>query len=196
MSTLGILLAPTANTQGENPMPRKTKTNLTLLPPASPPDNLADRLSYRIPKIRLCLVSETLSEQKRVRIQSPHDAVKFLDPLRHEPEEKFLSLHLNAKNEVIGLHEVSHGTLSSSLVHPREVFKAALLANSYAIIVCHNHPSGSALVPSKEDLQTTEQLLKAAQIIGVSLIDHLIVSPTGPPGEAYSIRENHPTLWN
>jgi DNA repair protein RadC len=84
-------------------------------------------------------------------------------------------LHLNTKFEVIGLHEVSHGTLSASLVHPREVFKAALVANSYAILVCHNHPSGAKLTPSKEDFETTKQLIAAGKVLGVSVLDHLIL---------------------
>jgi DNA repair protein RadC len=157
--------------------------------------SLADKLNYGLPKMRLCLVNETLGAQPRITIQSPQDAAKLLSPLKHAPEEHFVSLHLNAKNEVKGIHEVSHGTLSSSLVHPREVFKAALIANSYAILVCHNHPSGSSLAPSKEDLDTTKQLLKAGLLIGVAVVDHLIVSPNDDTDDVYSLRENHPNLW-
>jgi hypothetical protein len=73
-----------------------------------------------------------------------------------------------------------------------DVVKAALVANSYALVVCHNHPSGSHLYPSTEDIQTTRQLLRSAKILGVHLLDHLILSPTEP---AYSIRENYPELW-
>lgn len=109
-------------------------------------------------------------------------------------EEHFVSLHLNAKNEVIGLHEVSHGTLSASLVHPREVFKAALIANSYAILVCHNHPSGSQIMPSPEDIDTTRQLIEAGKFMGVNVIDHLIIGP-GSLEDWYSLREQHPELW-
>ena len=152
---------------------------------------LRRKMKYILPRIKLALVHEG-SRRKLYQIQSPFDAEQYLDPLRHAPEEHFVSLHLNAKNEVIGLHEVSHGTLAASLVHPREVFKAALVANSYALVVCHNHPSGSQLSPSHEDLQTTRQLLQSSRILGVHLLDHLILSPTQ---SAYSIRENHPDLW-
>ncbi len=153
---------------------------------------LSRRLSYRLPRIRLCLVHEGMSPEALIPIATPSDAEELLEPLRHVPEEHFVSLHLNAKNEVIGLHEVSHGTLASSLVHPREVFKAALVANSYAILVCHNHPSGSRVKPSPEDLSTTRQLLRAGKILGVNVIDHLIFSPNQ---SAYSLRENHPEIW-
>lgn len=158
--------------------------------------DLESRLSYQIPKIKLALVKERSRRKERVSIRAPHDVAKFLDPLKHASEEHFVSLHLNAKNEVIGLHEVSHGTLSSSLVHPREVFKAALLANSYAIVVCHNHPSGASITPSKEDIDTTKQLLQAGKILGVSVIDHLIVGPTHEEDAVYSVREHHAALWD
>jgi len=153
---------------------------------------LADRLSYQLPLIKLCLVHERLNKDNLYPIQSPGDAEGLLEPLRHAPEEHFVSLHLNAKHEIIGLHEVSHGTLAASLVHPREVFKAALVSNSYAILVCHNHPSGSEVAPSAEDLETTRQLLRAGKILGVNVLDHLIFSPNQ---SVYSLRENYPELW-
>ncbi len=156
--------------------------------------SLVDKLDYGIPKIRLCLVNEPAVVREPFAIQSPLDAGRLLSPLKLASEEHFVSLHLNAKNEVIGIHEVSHGTLSSSLVHPREVFKAAIMANSYAIIVCHNHPSGSSVSPSKEDVDTTRQLLKAGNLMGISVVDHLIVSPS-LDDDVYSLRENLPHLW-
>jgi DNA repair protein RadC len=88
--------------------------------------------------------------------------------------------------------EVSHGTISASLVSPREVFKAAILSNSFALLVAHNHPSGAQLSPSKEDLETTKQLLKAGKILGITVLDHVIVGGD----EIYSIRENHPRIWD
>jgi DNA repair protein RadC len=151
------------------------------------------QLKYRLPRIELFLVHEEAKE-RTVAIRTPKDAAQFLAPLKHAPEEHFISLHLNARNEVIGLHEVSHGTLSTSLVHPREVFKTALVANSFAIIVCHNHPSGAALSPSIEDMNTTRQLLDAGKILGINVIDHLILSPRKRE-HVYSIREHHPQLW-
>jgi DNA repair protein RadC len=153
---------------------------------------LVQNLRYRIPKLRLCLVQEQGVPYDEYVVRTPKDAQQLFDPLRHEPEEHFVSLHLNARHEVIGLHEVSHGTLSASLVHPREVFKAALLANTHSIVICHNHPSGSNLSASKEDLATTDQLLQAGKLLGINLLDHLIVSPIH---EAFSVRENHPELW-
>jgi DNA repair protein RadC len=149
---------------------------------------LYDHLEYNIPRLKLALVSEHKTERPWPKIKSALDAAKLLKPLQFAPEEHFVSLHLNAKFEVIGLHEVSHGTLSASLVHPREVFKAALVANSYAILVCHNHPSGSPLTPSKEDF--------------VTVLDHVILglrslrqATSGLASEVFSFREVHPELW-
>lgn len=155
---------------------------------------LANQLQYQLPTMRLCIVQEKSKSKLLYSIKSPEDAAKWLKPLRLASEEHFISLHLNAKNEVIGLHEVSHGTLSASLVHPREVFKAALLANSFAIIVCHNHPSGSVITASDEDIETTEQLLRAGKLLGVGVVDHLIIGPDIHES-TYSMRENHPKLW-
>lgn len=155
---------------------------------------LKGKLKYFLPKLKLCLVQEDGPKRRGelFAIRTPHDAVEFLEPLKLASEEHFVSLHLNARYEIIGLHEVSHGTVSSSLVHPREVFKAALLANSSALIVCHNHPSGSTLVPSPDDMKTTSQLVKGAAILGLTILDHLILNRND---EVYSFREKHPELW-
>jgi DNA repair protein RadC len=118
------------------------------------------------------------------------DAHEYVGYLGDMPEEHFVVLHLTTRHEVLALHEISHGTLSASLVHPREVFKGALLANAHAILVAHNHPGGS-VTPSREDLKTTEQLLAAGKILGIGVIDHLIVAGD----QCVSIRESHPHLW-
>jgi DNA repair protein RadC len=105
-------------------------------------------------------------------------------------EEHFVALHLNARNQVMGYHVVSHGTVSASLVHPREVFKAALLNNAYCLIVAHNHPAGSP-DPSPDDINTTRQLVAAGKILGIEIIDHMIVSYRS----VSSMRESHPYLF-
>ena len=160
-----------------------------------PKKTLIDELTYKLPKFRLCLVREGVPKRsKPISIQQPCDVVKYLAPLSMACDEYFVAIHLNAKHEVLGLHEVSHGTLSASLVHPREVFKAALIANSFAILVCHNHPSGSVISASVEDIDTTKQLIEAGRFMGVNVIDHLIIGP-GSLRDWYSLRERHPELW-
>jgi DNA repair protein RadC len=149
---------------------------------------LKKHLKYIVPQIRLALIKEPGANP--LPINFPDDIEKFVDPLRHYSEEYFVAFHLSARNEICNYQIVSHGSLSASLVHPREVFKCALIANSHAIIVAHNHPGGS-LTPSKEDLETTETLIKAGALLCVNVIDHIIVSSNG----LYSLRENRPQLW-
>lgn len=153
---------------------------------------LERKAKYELPRLKLTLVTESGSPSTLYTITNPDDVAEFFEPIRVLAEEHFVTLHLNSRHEVIGLHEVSHGTLSASLVHPREVFKAAMLANSHAIIICHNHPSGGEVIPSAEDIDTTKQLLAAGRILGISILDHVILSPVHP---LYSIREFHPELW-
>jgi DNA repair protein RadC len=83
------------------------------------------------------------------------------------------------------------GTVSESLVHPREVFKAALLSNAYSIIVAHNHPGGSKTA-SSEDIETTKILIKAGDLMGVKVVDHIIVTADG----LTSLREDYNYLWD
>ncbi len=159
------------------------------------PKTLLRKLSYPIPTFTLCMVKERNNRFKPVKISKPNDAIQLLTPLSLAAEEYFIALHLNVKHEVIGVNEIAHGTLTESLIHPREVFKGALLANSFAVIVCHNHPSGSIISPSQEDYITTRQLIKASKLLGVLLIDHLILGCDLSTDKIYSFRERHPDLW-
>lgn len=104
--------------------------------------------------------------------------------LQDEPGEVFAILCLSTKHRVIAYHEVSRGTLDATLVHPREVFKAALLSNAASIILTHNHPSGDP-TPSPDDHQLTRRLVDAGRLIGVEVLDHIIVGD----GRYFSFRE-------
>jgi len=110
-------------------------------------------------------------------IKSPaevYQAAKQLLALHEKPEERFCILCLNTKNKIVGVHTISIGSLNASIVHPREVFKAAMLNNAAAIICIHNHPSGDP-EPSREDIETTKRLVEAGKIIGIEVIDHVII---------------------
>jgi DNA repair protein RadC len=118
-------------------------------------------------------------------LTSPRDsATALLAVLQDEPTEVFAILCLSTKHRVIAYHEVSRGTLDSTLVHPREVFKAALLANAAAIIVCHNHPSGDP-TPTVDDVEVTRRLAASGQVLGIELLDHIVVGD----GRYYSFKE-------
>lgn len=107
-------------------------------------------------------------------IQAPSDVVPFVKNYAMMTKEHFLCITLNGGHEIMQIKVVSVGTLTRTLVHPREIFSEALVQNAAAIIVCHNHPSGNCN-PSEEDILTTEGLIVASEIIGISLLDHIII---------------------
>ncbi len=94
--------------------------------------------------------------------------------LKYETKEHFLALHLDSKNRILCLDKVSSGSLNASIVHPREVFKTALLSSAAAILFVHNHPSGNP-EPSKEDLELTTRLKQAGELLGLRVLDHIII---------------------
>ena len=89
-------------------------------------------------------------------------------------QEHFLALYLDTKNQIIKKHIVSKGTLNASLVHPREVFNPAVKASANSIILVHNHPSGDPS-PSKEDETVTKNLVDAGELLGISVLDHVVI---------------------
>lgn len=98
--------------------------------------------------------------------------------LQARAEEIVSMFTFNSRGTLVGCHEISHGEISSSPVHPREVFKRALLENAASVCLVHNHPSGDP-TPSEEDKETTKRLAQAGRLMGVALLDHLIIAPDG-----------------
>ena len=92
--------------------------------------------------------------------------------------ERFVAIYLDAKGRPLGAVEISTGTLTASLVHPREVFAPALMVRAAAVIVAHNHPSGDP-EPSAEDRATTRRLVRAGRLLGVELLDHVVIARAG-----------------
>ena len=123
---------------------------------------------------------------EKIHLSCPQDVADFLMPrLRYAAKEQFVVILLNNKNKVIGTEVVSEGSLSSSIVHPREVFAPAILHHAAAIMVAHNHPSGDPK-PSIEDEKVTRQLLRSGKVLGIPMIDHVIIGD----GNYYSFLEN------
>lgn len=115
-------------------------------------------------------------------IRSPEDVVQIGKTFMHiheEPEEYMYMICMNTKNKVIGVFEISHGNVNSSIVGTREIFQKALLANAVSIILMHNHPSGDPS-PSREDIEVTRRIVGAGKILGVQVLDHIII------GDQYS----------
>jgi DNA repair protein RadC len=109
-------------------------------------------------------------------ITSPQDVADYLLPrLTDVNKEHFFTVLLDVKSNVLGLKTISIGTLDSSLVHPREVFKEAIAASASSIIVAHNHPSGDT-TPSPEDRRVTARLVEAGKILGIEVLDHIIIA--------------------
>ena len=107
--------------------------------------------------------------------RAPRDCATALMPLlEDEPSEVFAILCLNTKLRVLAYHEVSRGSIDTAVVHPREVFRAAVLANAAAIILVHNHPSGDP-TPSPDDVALTQRLRAAGTLLGIEVLDHLVI---------------------
>ena len=123
--------------------------------------------------------SDVLSVRERPIIRSPQDAAAVVrEYLASTNREHFVILLLDTKNAVIGINTVSVGILNSAPIHPREVYKPAILANAANIILAHNHPSGDP-TPSAEDRHVTEKLVQAGEILGITVLDHVIVGDGG-----------------
>jgi DNA repair protein RadC len=133
-----------------------------------------------IPVYHVELVRDRLIKvEPRPSIHNSDDVVAILqDELLKSDREKLICIMLNAKNAVIGMDIVSVGSLTSSIAHPREIFKSAILKNAAAIILSHCHPSGDP-TPSREDIQMTERVAKAGEILGIKLLDHIIIGDQG-----------------
>jgi DNA repair protein RadC len=129
---------------------------------------------------------------KPVRIQCASDILPWLADITTKSQEHFVCITLNGANEVIQKRIVTIGLLDRSLVHPRDVFADVISDRAASVIFAHNHPSGN-LAPSVEDLKTQDQLVKAAEILGIRVLDHIVVGKKGYFSfqEGGLIAENH-----
>lgn len=133
-------------------------------------------------------ISRLLTAERAV-IRTPGDAAKFaaeylMEEMRFLTQEHFVCIYLNMKNQVIQKKTIFVGSLHTSVVHPREVFKEAIRCSAASIICAHNHPSGDP-TPSREDLEVTERLLDSGNMLGIELLDHVIIGDQ----RYYSMRE-------
>ena len=130
---------------------------------------------YRAPRYRVTLVCETEGTGTAEPIWDSSTAVQVFRPcFEHLDREHFVVCGLDAKHRVIGINLVSVGTLTLSIVHPREVFKPLIVMNAAAWLCAHNHPSGDT-APSQEDRLLTKRLREAGELLGITLLDHLIL---------------------
>ena len=139
-----------------------------------------DALFSGVPLYTTRLVRErTFTFPTRDQVRSPTDAAVILRAYFEDRDrEEFLVVFLDTANTLVGIHVASVGGLAASIVEPRQVFKAAVLANAAAVLLAHNHPSGNP-EPSREDVAVTRQLVEAGKVMGIPVHDHLIVTDHG-----------------
>lgn len=146
-------------------------------------------------QVRACRILGAIEYCRRLfapggcRVQKPEDVAALVHDYRSKKQEHFLVITLDGANRLIEKRVVFIGTLNSSLVHPREVFAWAISDRAASIVLVHNHPSGQ-LDPSREDVALTERLRKGAELLGIQIMDHVIVTADG----YLSMRENCPDL--
>lgn len=148
----------------------------------------APRNKYAL-EVRLLRLRETPSPSELLLCDTPETAVKYwrqsieTAPWFNRDVESFVVLHVNTRRRVISHSIVSTGTLDTLLVHPREVFKVAIVSNASAIIAMHNHPSGDP-TPSEADIKVTRDLARAGQLLKIELLDHVVVGVADPAHNA------------
>lgn len=131
--------------------------------------------THKIDVVSIRLVEEPPLYSSK-ELKNPCDVAElFQDFLKDCDREMFCILNLRTKGQVINLNVVGVGTLNSVLIHPREVFKSAILSNASNIILAHNHPSGNP-EPSRQDMDMTKRLAEAGRLLGIEVLDHVIVS--------------------
>lgn len=141
----------------------------------------------RVDIVSLKIVRERSFLYENRRINNPSEAYNLVQNfLKDSDREKFLVLCLDTRKQPVSIQVVSVGSLSSTIVHPREVFKIAVLSNASSIICFHNHPTGNSK-PSKEDEDMTLRLKESGEILGIPLVDHIVI---GSNDSFYSFKEN------
>ncbi|MCZ7401376.1 MAG: DNA repair protein RadC [Candidatus Methanoperedens sp.] len=128
---------------------------------------------------------ESFNSVEKPKISSPEDVYRRLFPrMREQKKEMFIELCLDTKNQILKEEVISIGSLNANVVHPREVFKLALAESAAHIIVAHNHPSGDP-TPSREDIEITKKLVETGNIMGITVLDHVIIGD----GKHFSLKE-------
>lgn len=145
-----------------------------------------------IGEVKACEILASIEFTKRINSDSeerhiitPKDVWKELRDIRASKKEHFYVIYLDSRKRKIGKDLISLGTLNASLVHPREVFENAITNHSNSIVLSHNHPS-SDVAPSQDDIQITRQLVRAGELLGINVIDHVIISES----KWFSMAEN------
>lgn len=161
-------------------LPRRTAEELAALNGLGPA-----KVGTLLATVELAVRLSSRQRTGPVTIGSPADVAGLvMEEMRDCLREHFRVVLLDVKNKVLGIEEISIGSLNASLVHPREVFRPAVLRASAGIILLHNHPSGDP-TPSREDLEVTRRLCEVGKLVGIEVLDHVVIGD----GRFFSFRE-------
>jgi len=141
--------------------------------------------------IREIIVQYKVLDTERIHTSDPRTVAEFIHKkIGDDCRENFVILCVDNKNMVVSYSLVSVGTVTEAIVHPREVFIAAIMTKASSVIIAHNHPSGNC-IPSVQDIETTKRLVDGGKIIGIPVLDHIIIG-FGYKGDNsyYSMKEN------
>ena len=138
-------------------------------------------MGYRLPRYRVALVREGSSHTGKKHVHAPEDVHAIVSA---EYADAVVETALDMKNKIIGIFEISRGSLNASIIHPRDVFQRAILVNAASVILVHNHPSGDP-TPSPEDVKLTKKLVEAGRAMDITVLDHVICGE----GKYASLRE-------
>jgi DNA repair protein RadC len=149
---------------------------------------LTDSEAYRLAAaVELSKRINAPGNSDKVHITSPRDGANFLmGRLRNQTHETFIAVYLDTKNRVMAVRQISEGSLTCAVVHPREVYAPAVVLHAAAILVAHNHPSGDPR-PSDEDKELTRALSRSGDLLGIQFLDHVVIGD----GRYYSFKEHH-----
>lgn len=168
---------------------------------AFPPEQLASISIDRLLQIKgigpakACIIQAAFELSRRSlsvdheilpMVRTPKDVADMVTDIRDRKKEHFVVLYLNARNQLIHKETVSIGTLNANIVHPREVFQPAIAHSAASIVLVHNHPSGDTS-PSTDDIQLTERMIKAGELMGIDVLDHVIVGQR----DFFSLKDKH-----
>lgn len=163
--------------------PKKKLQNL-VLDDLSNIDGIGNALASKI--LASIEIGKRLSQDSAIhRISSPEDVIREVSEIRSKSQEYLIALYLNARHELVEKQVISIGSLNQNIIEPRDIFAHALTTPCRFVILTHNHPSGD-VSPSEDDLKFTSRLIKASEILGIQILDHIIISKR----DYYSFKEN------
>lgn len=192
LSNIELIMLLLGRGQKKMPVQKLAKQVLSILQTSNPDsiqENLLNVFGMGPQKTSTIIAAlecgKRFSNNNNIRIISPNDILPLIQIYSLQKQEHFICISLNGAHEVLKVKVISIGTLNRTLIHPREIFADPITDRAAAIILAHNHPSGS-IDPSIHDIEATKQILEASTLLGIPLLDHIIITKSS----YYSFRES------